>query len=220
MSVKHWLAGLTLVAVSAFVTSTAMSQDEKKHDHDHGAEAHGGEMDAEMAAWMAAATPNENHQRLSYMVGTWKTDVTAMWGPEPEKSQGRTKSEWKLGKRFVGYEYQGQMMGQPFEGLGYTGYDNIKKKYVSVWMDSMGTMMFTEEGDYDASSKTFTYRGEMNSPMGEKIKTRTTIEVVSDDKHVMTFHHTMPGQPESKVMEIVYRRDGAAAKSDSADSNG
>ena len=31
-----------------------------------------------------------------------------------------------------------------FEGIGYTGYDNIRKRYVSVWMDTTATSIVFE----------------------------------------------------------------------------
>jgi hypothetical protein len=34
-------------------------------------------------------------------------------------------------------------MGMPFEGLGYTGYDNVKKQYFGTWIDSMSTGIMT-----------------------------------------------------------------------------
>jgi hypothetical protein len=40
-----------------------------------------------------------------------------------------------LGGRFVEQRYAGNFMGQPFSGLGYTGYDNYRKKYIGSWMD-------------------------------------------------------------------------------------
>ena len=31
------------------------------------------------------------------------------------------------------------MKGSPFTGIGFAGYDNHTQKYLSTWMDSMGT---------------------------------------------------------------------------------
>jgi len=56
------------------------------------------------------------------------------------------------------------MMGMPFEGIGINGYDNLKKKFVSTWIDNMGTMIVMSTGTFDPATKTFTYMGEMDNP--------------------------------------------------------
>ena len=45
----------------------------------------------------------------------------------------------------------------PFEGMGIVGYDNLLKKFVSVWIDNMGTGLMPGTGTYDAATKTYTY---------------------------------------------------------------
>jgi len=35
------------------------------------------------------------------------------------------------------------MMGQPMEGVGYTGYDRMRKQYTMVWLDNMSTAMYS-----------------------------------------------------------------------------
>ncbi len=47
-------------------------------------------------------------------------------------------------------DFSGEFMGKPFHGIGITGYDNLKKKYVGSWIDDMGTGLFISEGDADA----------------------------------------------------------------------
>src|ERR1035438_2526899 len=104
-------------------------------------------------AWMAAATPGEAHKKLEPMVGSF-TVVTKMWmdpAKPPEESTGTSESKWVLGGRFVEQRVEGTAMGQPFSGIGYTGYDNYKKKYVGSWTDTMGTMIMISTGTADAS---------------------------------------------------------------------
>ena len=48
------------------------------------------------------------------------------------------------------------MRRRPFQGLGFTGYDNHPKKYVGVWIDNMTTSIMTSSGTFDAGGKTFT----------------------------------------------------------------
>jgi hypothetical protein len=94
-----------------------------------------------MKAWTAAATPGEAHKKLEPIVGSFDVKTTSWMAPgkPPEETVGTSESKWVLGNRFVEENVTGTMMGQPFSGVGYTGYDNYKKKYVGAWMDSMGT---------------------------------------------------------------------------------
>lgn len=159
----------------------------------------------EMKAWMEAGTPNENHALLNYMVGKW-TCTAEMFGPMAGVSSGKCESHPILENRYVETSYQGDMMGMPFSGAGVTGYDNLKKKFFSTWMDSMSTMLFIQWGDYDPTKKTFTYVGEFDDPTGGVQKSRTTIQVVSDDKHIMTMYHGKDRADLPKVMQMTYKR--------------
>ena len=44
-----------------------------------------------------------------------------------------------MGGRYLHGMFKGTAMGQPFEGASVSGYDNTKKKYFNVWVDSMST---------------------------------------------------------------------------------
>lgn len=173
-------------------------------------------MDEEMQAWMQAGMVGEHHKHLEYVIGNWKAE-SKWWmsedaDAEPMVSPGTLEAKWVLDGRFATYTYRGDMMGMPFEGIGFVGFDNIRKQYVSIWMDSMSTMIMQDYGDYDAASKTFTYLGEFKDPMGKTYKSRHTIKVVDKDKHVMTFHHKRDDWPDfRRVGEITYTR--AAEKS-------
>src|SRR6185503_20208185 len=117
---------------------------------------------AMMDAWMKVATPGEAHKWLEAMVGTWDAKIS-MWmapGSAPQESTGTSENKWVLGGRFVEQRYEGTFMGQPFSGLGYTGYDNFKKKYIGSWMDNMGTMMMVSQGE--AAGKTLTMTSTMD----------------------------------------------------------
>jgi len=163
---------------------------------------------AEWEAWMNAATTGPEHSRLSYMVGTW--DVSVKWyrspTEPPQESKGVSRAEWMLGDRFVKYSFAGDFGGEPFEGFGFTGYDNIAEKYVSIWADTMMTGVLIDSGTYDPDSKTYTYRGEFKEPSGKAVKTRSTIKVESQDRHVLSIHHTGADGKELQVMEMTYQR--------------
>jgi hypothetical protein len=156
-----------------------------------------------------ATTPGVGHQKLEPFVGDWTAEVKA-WltpGEPPTVTKGSAKSTWVMNGRFVQEEFSGEFMGKPFRGLSLMGYDNVRQKYRSVWIDDMSTTMVTSEGDADGSGKVFTFGGDYACAMtGEKHKKSTLIyRVLSKDKHVFEMHDPARGT-DSKVMEITYTR--------------
>jgi len=167
------------------------------------------ERKAMMEAMMRASTPGEAHKKLNGMVGTFDTKVK-MWmepGAPPMESTGKTVNEWVLGGRWLQQKFEGSMMGAPFSGIGYTGYDNIRKMYVGTWMDSMSTGFMTSSGDADATGKTWSFSGSSMDPMsGEPVSCDEKITWVDNDHHV--FEMTCPDMDGNmyKMMEITYSR--------------
>jgi hypothetical protein len=100
------------------------------------------------------------------------------------------------------------MMGQPFSGVGYTGYDNFKKRYVSLWIDNMSTAMSTMDGNLDKEGKTFTTWGRMDEPMtgekGKKIKYVTRI--IDNDTQTFEVYDVAAYGDKKPTMQITYTR--------------
>ena len=83
-------------------------------------------------------TPGPEHEMLRKDVGTWDATVEMFMAPgaPPEVSKG-TETVTMMGGFWQITEFKSEMMGQPFEGRGATGYDPAKKKYVGTWVDTM-----------------------------------------------------------------------------------
>ena len=98
-------------------------------------------------------------------------------------------------------------MGKPFHGIGFTGYDNVRQKYNSVWIDDMSTTILVSEGDADPDGKVITFDGDYACPMtGEKHKeTRQIYLIISSNKHIFEMHDPARGD-NAKTMEITYTR--------------
>lgn len=192
------------VCAGLLAAGAAAAQDAKPADKPMSAE-----QKAMMEAWARFATPAEGHKALAGMVGTWDAEVTSWMEPgqPPTKSKGTSENRMVLGGRWVESQFTSVMMGQPFEGLGYTGYDNYKKKYIGTWMDTMSTAAMMSEGTSDAAGKVTTSTSTMDDFMTGKsatIKMITTI--VSPDHHVFEMWGPDPSGKNVKQMEIVYKR--------------
>lgn len=196
-----------LVGTIAFALSLGLAGagEQQKPEHPTPADP---QKQAMMEAWMKASTPGENHKLLEPMVGTFDAKVM-MWEPgaAPSESAGVSVNTWILGGRFVQQKFNGTYMGMPFEGVGFTGYDNVKKKFIGSWMDSMGTMMMVSVGTGDATGKVLTFECEMDDPMtGKPCKIREVARVVDANKHVFEMFGPDPAGKEYKMMEITYTR--------------
>jgi hypothetical protein len=174
-----------------------------------GDEAKGGAPDADaMAKWMAVAAPSEAHKKLEAMVGTWDTTVKMWMDPSapPTETKGVSVNAMVLGGRWLEQRYEGEMMGSPFHGVGYTGYDNYKKQYVGLWMDTASTAAMMTTGAADGGN-TMTFTGSMDDPMtGSVCQMKEVVTIVDADHHNFEMWASGPDGQMHKSMEIVYSR--------------
>ena len=194
------------LAALAAVSSVARAGDDKAKAK---ADA---EMKAMTAAWEKAAAVNENHQRLQKAVGSWTTETKSWTGPgDPQVSTGTSEARALMDGRYVAEDFRGTMMGKPFTGMGVDGYDNLKKKFVSTWIDSMGTGIAYGEGTLDAKGQLTTILNFTDAMTGKPTKMRVVTRWEGDNKRVAEFYEKQKGK-EVKTMEITYTRKGGAAK--------
>ena len=168
------------------------------------------EMDPEMMAQMMEkaqelAKPGAPHAFLQKFVGEWEGSMSVMGMPGAPASQKITEV---FEGRFIRTEHTGNMMGMPFEGVGYTGFDNYKKKFNSVWMDSMGTVMHHSEGMLNQTGDTMTLWGTMDEWMtGEHDKpVKYVYHLKSADTLVFEIHDLAIIPGETKVMTGIFNR--------------
>jgi hypothetical protein len=170
----------------------------------------------EMKQMMEMAKLNENHKLLATTAGTWSYTVKMWMDPKgkPTESTGTATRKSIMDGRYVSGEYSGKfkmpgadskMTEMNFIGMSMDGYDNVKKKFVSGWVDNMGTGIMTMDGTYDAATKAFTYTGEYEMMPGMKEKVRQVIKM-TDATHMTMEYYEDRGQGEAKTMEINYTK--------------
>lgn len=190
--------GLVFFAVFALVATLAFAQEAPQQTPDE---------KAMMEAWMKAATPGDAHKKLANIVGTFNVKVKTWMKPgeAPAESTGTAVHKWVLGDRWVEQRFEGNFMGQPFMGIGYTGYDNIQKKYVSTWMDNMSTGVMSTTGTGDEKAMTFT--GTSLDPLtGQAMPLEEKITTIDADTFTMEMFGPDPSGKMFKMMEIRYER--------------
>jgi len=165
-----------------------------------------------MKKWMEASKPGPYHERMARTIGKYATETT-IWGmgPAPMKSRGEAEIRWLLEGRWLLTESKYQMMGMQGQGFAIQGYDNFKKKYVAMWVDSMSTALLTMSGTASRDGKTESMWGLMDEPMtgevGKHVKYVT--RVINDDKFIFEIHDLAIGGDKTMVVEIVYTRKPA-----------
>lgn len=163
---------------------------------------------AMMELWKKMAMPGEPHKLFATLAGSWTT-TSKEWmepGKPPTESTGTAEIKMLLDGRFLYQEYNAQMMGQPFSGIGIDAYDNMTKKYVTAWLDSMGTGIFIMEGTASADGKTITLKGSHPEPGGGKMTHRAVWKIVDNNNQTFDMYGAHHGGKETKMMEIVYTR--------------
>ncbi|MBI4606978.1 MAG: DUF1579 domain-containing protein [Planctomycetes bacterium] len=166
-------------------------------------------MEQMMAAWAKYAEPGEGHARLKPLEGKWT--YTTRWQMDPsgpaEEGKGTSELTWILGGRFLLQEVRGESSGKPFEGFGLLGYDNLKKRHVSAWSDTMATGLYTSLGEVDETGKVFTFTGEYDDPMtGTVRRSKTVMRLLDNARYTYEAYETRPDGKEMKTFEVVYTR--------------
>jgi hypothetical protein len=156
-----------------------------------------------------ASTPGEQHKKLASMAGTWDAKVK-MWmkpGEPPAESSGTATRSAILGGRYLEEKFDGTFMGQPFQGTGMTGYDNVTKKYVGSWADTAATGILQTTGSMDKAGKTITMTGTMVDPVTKKASPfREKMTIVDDDHQTFEMYGAGDDGKTYKMMEISYTR--------------
>lgn len=166
------------------------------------------EQQAEMEAYMKAGALGPQHERMAEDVGTWDVAVKSWMDPAapPMESEGVANLTLHMGGRVMHEEFQGEMMGTPFTGMGRTGYDNVTGKWWSTWTDSMSTGIMVAEGECDENHNC-TFVGTYSDPVkGGPVTNRYVSKRISPDEHYFAMYGPGRDGDEVKMMEMVYTR--------------
>lgn len=169
------------------------------------------QQDAEAGVQEAAAPmPGKMHRLLDPLAGTFEAACT-FWmpgAPEPMEMTGQSTSSWILGGHFLKQEFEGEWMGQPFDGIGLTGWSDIEQGYQGLWLDSGGNeMVFHTGGKVLDDGKTIVWEAmEPDAMAGETVKVKNVTVIDGPDKNTFIKYRIADDGSEQKTMEIVYTR--------------
>lgn len=164
------------------------------------------EFESMCVIYQEVATPGTPHKLLAEMAGTW--NVKSRWWIDPAappmESTGTSEQRMVLGGRFLEQNFSGEMMGGPFSGIGFVGYDNHTKKYISTWMDTMGTAILYFVGEADG--KSITQFCDFDDPVRGPLRWRSVTRIVNHNTLEFDMYTTDKSGREEKMGEMVYSR--------------
>lgn len=204
---RLFACAVVLVAGTVLITNTVvsddktppdkeMTEDEKKMD----------EMWAEAAKY---ANPGEHHAYLKPLAGTWNAVCKLRMSPEApwQDSNATATSKWILGDRFLVTDWDGEFMGQDFNGFGILGYDIYNKKYQSVWLENMATTIHLSEGTASSNGKVITFTGSRDDPITKtKKQYKSVYRIESKDKFIFEMYEFGDDGKEFKNFVVVQTR--------------
>jgi hypothetical protein len=200
---RHRIAIPALLLAAAAVAIGAQEKSKKSERSEQADE------NARMEAWQKAMTPGEMQKKLRPLEGTFEAKVRTRMEPsqEPEDSVGTATHTWVLGDRFIEERFEGTFMGAPFHGIGFIGYDNVAKKFVSTWMDTASTAILSSAGTVDASGKVFDFKATIGDPMtGKPVPVEQKLTIEDANHHLFEMWSRGPDGKMFKNMEIRYSR--------------
>lgn len=175
--------------------------------------AHPGHDPSQIARYMEASKPGEQHTMLAALAGSWDQSAK-IWpapGREPRTLTGSCENRMILGGRFLQSEAAGESMGTPWETLQIIGYDRRHERFEIVAFDTQGTYSVSATGGYDPETRTISMYGEDDDPIfGYTQKFDMNLRFVSDDEYVFEivfkddFHSQ--GTGDFKMVEVTYTR--------------
>jgi hypothetical protein len=191
---------ILVISWALLFTSTVIADD--KHAHKSM------DMQEVMAAYEKLATPGEPHKQLAKLEGSWAAKSKEWMDPgKPAvESTGSAEMKMLLGGRFLQQESSGSMHGKPYSGIWTVGYDNLLKRYVSTWIATMGTGIFSMDGTASEDGKTITFTGQHDEIGGGHMTHRAIWKIVDNNTQEFVMYGTHHGGKEMKMFETIYTR--------------
>jgi hypothetical protein len=197
------LLGRAALAISAATVATGAQAQDK----------------IDLPALMERAKPGPEHAALNPLVGRWtveKSIFVAMGTPDkPAKSSNMvTEREWVANRHFLRDTTTGMVAGNPYQRIGFLGYNPMDRRYEWNTADNVTPIMMTYHADKGSRAANpielrgaFTdlgVTGEAN--VGKTVAMRTVITITDADHHRFDIYFTPPGGREVLADRMLFTR--------------
>lgn len=143
--------------------------------------------------------PGPELEILKKLEGEWTTTMK-FGGME---SKGTVTYKMELGGLWLVGSLEGELFGQKYTGKSLDTYDPSKKKYYSLWLDSMSTAPVAMEGTYDKEKKELTMAGEGPGMGGKTTKYKSITQMPDKNSVTMTMYM---GDGKEPAFTVEYKR--------------
>ena len=152
--------------------------------------------------------PGEHHDHLKAHVGEWDVTIKMHMNPDnPMEGKGTETIKMQKGGFWLIGDHKGEFMGMPFYGHMVLGYDQHKKTYTGIWVDSYGSYMGTYTGSCKDDGKTLDLSLTAYNPMTKKdAKWRQVIKMDGEDKRSFKMYEIGEDGKEKLMMDAKYTR--------------
>jgi len=216
--IAHAIFATAVLSTAFAVASTTHDHD---HDHDHDHEHHDKITGPQLLGiedinpeqmeqvWTETMQPSAGHEVLKRFEGTWNATSSMWFDPSapPEVSEAKATNTLIYGGRFVQTAYEGSFRGNPFQGTAFMGFDNVRKQFQTIWLDSRTTAISPAVGMLDATGDVITMVARMDEPMTGEINKpyKQVFTFTGDDSYTMELIEILYGD-EFTVLKIEYTR--------------
>jgi hypothetical protein len=156
-----------------------------------------------------AMDPGEGQKKLEFLVGTFDVKIRTWIDPSkpPIESIGVAVHTWVLGKRYVQTNLSAFVMGQPFNAIGYAGFDNVAKQYVACYMDDGSTGMEWYTGVLGPDGKLAKMTATIHDAITQKPTTlEMRVSIAPNGDHVTELWQGDRSGKMIKIIELQYTR--------------
>lgn len=147
---------------------------------------------------------SKHHAALLQDVGAWDAIVESTCSGETTKDKGSELVHAICDGRWTWSVFRSQFLGKPFVGHALVGWDANKKKYASMWIDSMSATCSVTSGTFDEKTKTYSFTGSCTGPDGKPMQVEQTLSYEDKDSRVLRMK--LDGPAMKSTMKITYAR--------------
>jgi hypothetical protein len=164
-----------------------------------------------MQKWQEFMTPAEPHAELAARIGKWAGDATMYESGTELTSRTTYERTMILGGRYMVEDVEGSWSGMPFQGRAIVGFDNHRKEYFSVWIDSFGTSFMLFRGKADENGTIHMATEPQEDFLGRVSSYRVVTTHPDDDTETFEMFHVDAEGKEALAMKMTLKREGADA---------
>jgi hypothetical protein len=163
--------------------------------------------------------PGPFHAVLKPLEGSWAVDkriyIAVGSADHPAMSSGMTcRRRWFGGDRHLDDITEGRLGDGTYYRMGVLGFSTMDHRYEWVTFDALNanSMIYRSEALERPAPRivmngVFTDQGLLGEALaGKAIPMRTTVAIISADRHVIDLHFMPPGQPEVLIDHSIYNR--------------